>query len=48
MDLADFHPEGESDEGFRFECGGGRIGVEASADRLIPSLQDNPTAKFSQ
>ena len=36
MDLAGVHPEGESDEGFRFECGGGRIGVEASADRLTP------------
>jgi len=36
MDLMEVHPEGESSEGFRFECGGGRIGVEACLDRLTP------------
>ena len=36
MDLMEFHPEGESSEGIRFECGGGRIGVEACLDRLTP------------
>lgn len=30
------HLKGEREEGFRFECGGGRIGVEACADRLTP------------
>ena len=35
-ELMEVHPEGESREGFRFECGGGRIGVEACSDRLTP------------
>jgi hypothetical protein len=34
--LAGLHPEGESETGFRLECGGGRIGVEACGDRLTP------------
>lgn len=36
MELIGVHPEGESKEGFRFECRGGRLGVEACADRLTP------------
>jgi len=36
LELARLHPEGESESGFRFECGGGRIGVECSQDRLTP------------
>ena len=36
MSLVEAHPEGEASCGFRFECGGGRVGVEASADRLTP------------
>jgi hypothetical protein len=34
LELAGLHPEGESESGLRFECGGGRIGVEACGDRL--------------
>jgi hypothetical protein len=34
MELVKVHPEGEMNESFRFGCGGGRIGVEACADRL--------------
>jgi hypothetical protein len=34
--LAGLHPEGERETGFRLECGGGRIGVEACGDRLTP------------
>jgi hypothetical protein len=34
--LAGLHPEGESERGFRLECGGGRLGVEACGDRLTP------------
>jgi hypothetical protein len=29
LELAGLHPEDESENGFQFECGGGRIGVEA-------------------
>jgi len=36
-ELAGVHPEGESESGFRFECGGGRVGVEACGDRLTPN-----------
>jgi hypothetical protein len=32
--LAGLHPEDESETGFRLECGGRRIGVEACGDRL--------------
>jgi hypothetical protein len=34
--LAGLHPKGESERGFRLECGGGRLGVEACGDRLTP------------
>jgi hypothetical protein len=36
LELAGLHPEGERETGFRFECGGGRIGLEACGDRLTP------------
>jgi hypothetical protein len=36
LELAGLQPEGESETGFRLECGGGRIGVEACGDRLTP------------
>jgi hypothetical protein len=36
LELAGLQPEGESKSGFQFECGGGRIGVEAGGDRLTP------------
>ncbi len=36
IELVEIHPECESNECFRFGCGGGRIGVEACADRLTP------------
>jgi len=36
MELMEVHPESESIEGFRCECGGGRTGVEACPDRLTP------------
>jgi len=36
MKLVDVHPQGERQTGFRFECGGGRVGVESCGDRLTP------------
>lgn len=36
LECLEAHPEGERNEGFRFECGGGRIGVEACTERLTP------------
>jgi hypothetical protein len=34
LELVGLHPEGESESGFRWECRGGRIGVEACGHRL--------------
>jgi len=36
LECLEAHPEGERNEGFRFECEGGRIGMEACTDRLTP------------
>lgn len=36
MSLLAVHPEGEPEDHFCFECGGGRVGVEMTADRLTP------------
>ncbi len=34
LELAGLYPEGESERGFRLECGGGRIGVGTCGERL--------------
>ncbi len=34
MSLLEVHPEGEASDGFGFACGGGKIAVAASGDRL--------------
>jgi hypothetical protein len=36
LELAGLHLEGEREGGFRWECGGGGVGVEACGDWLRP------------